>query len=92
MVAGGLQPVWTSGCRERRSRAPHGGVRKRRVTVRACAPSAGRLTVTLKRRGVRVARRTVTTRRGRIVAVRFPTARPAAAVYTRQLRFRSRSL
>ena len=72
IVAGGLQPVWvTAGraCRKRRSGRP--SVRGRSVRVRACAPSAGRVTVTLERRGRRVARRTVRTRRGRIVTVRF---------------------
>jgi dipeptidyl aminopeptidase/acylaminoacyl peptidase len=88
VVAGGLQPVWVTGaaCRERRSVRPT--VRRRSVAVRACAPGAGRLTVTLTRSGRRVARRTVSTRRGGIVTVRFGRPRGAGALRAR-VRFRA---
>jgi dipeptidyl aminopeptidase/acylaminoacyl peptidase len=72
VVTGGVQPVWVTGgaaCRQRRSVRP--AVHGRSVAVRACAPAAGRLTVTLTRRGRRVARRTVSARRGGVVTVRF---------------------
>lgn len=82
VITGGLQPIWVSGggatCRRRVSVRP--AVHRRSVTVRACAPSAGRLTVTLKRRGHRVARRTVSTRRGGIVTVRFKRPTGAGAL------------
>ena len=81
VVAGGLQPVWVSGgaaCRGRGCVRPT--VRGRSVLVRACAPSAGRLTVTLTRHGRRVARRTVSTRRGGVVSVRFKRPRGTGAL------------
>ena len=81
IVAGGLQPIWVSGgdaCRRRSSVRP--AIRGRSVTVAACAPSAGRLTVTLTRRGHRIARRSVTTRLGGIVTVRFSRPRAAGAL------------
>jgi hypothetical protein len=72
-IASGLQPVWvTAGaaCRLRGSVRParHG----KRLSVAACAPSAGRLTVTLTRHGKRVARRSVRATQGGIVTVTFP--------------------
>jgi hypothetical protein len=72
VLSGAQQPVWVSGgpaCRLRRSVIPT--VRTRDVIVRACAPSAGRLTVTLALRGRRVARRTVFTARGGLVTIHF---------------------
>ena len=90
VVAGGLQPIWVTGggaCRPRASVRP--ALRRRSVTVRACAPSAGTLTVTLTRRGRRVARRTVSTRRGGIVTVRFDRPRGAGALRA-TIRFRAR--
>jgi dipeptidyl aminopeptidase/acylaminoacyl peptidase len=90
IVSGGLQPVWITGgaaCRERSSVRPT--VSRRSVTVRACAPSAGRLTVTLTRSGRRVARRTVTAREGGIVNVRFSRPHGAGALRA-TIRFRAR--
>ena len=80
-IAGGQQPEWVSGgdaCRLRGSVRP--SARGRSITVRACAPSAGRLTVTLTRQGRRLARRTVTTRIGGSVSVRFPRPSGRGAV------------
>ena len=72
IVSGGLQPVWVSAGSPCRA---HGSLRlvvhRRDVTVQTCVPSAGRLTVTLTRRGHRVARRTVAIRRGGHVTVHF---------------------
>ena len=88
VIAGGLQPIWvTSGaaCRRRGSVRPV--VRGRAVIVSACAPSAGRLTVTLTRRGRRVARRTVSATAGGIVSVRFPRPHGSGALRA-TIRFR----
>jgi hypothetical protein len=63
-------------------------VRRRSVTVRACAPTAGRLTVTLTRRGRRIARRTVSTPRSGIFRVRFSRPRGADALRA-TVRFRA---
>jgi hypothetical protein len=89
IVSGGLQPIWVSGgaaCRLRASVRPtaHGGS----VTVRACAPAAGRLTVTLTRHGRRVARRTVSAPAGGIVAVRFSRPHGSGALRA-TVRFRA---
>jgi hypothetical protein len=75
VVAGGVQPVWVTGCVFEKTVKPK--VRGRSVTVIACAPGPGRLTVTLTRRGRRVARRTVTAARAGTVTVRL--ARPRGA-------------
>ena len=72
VVAGGVQPVWATGCVFERAVKPK--IRGHSVTVTACAPGPGRLTVTLTRRGRRVARRTVTATRAGAVTVRL--ARP----------------
>lgn len=91
IVAGGLQPVWvTAGnaCRVRGSVRP--ALRGRSLTVQACAPSAGRLTVTVTRRGRRVARRTLTTRAGGIVTVRFTRPRDQGALRA-TIRFQAQS-
>ena len=50
------------------------------MTVQACAPSAGRLTVTVTRRGRRVARRTVTAKAGGVVSLRFNRPRGSGAL------------
>ena len=76
IVSGGLQPQWVSAgaaCHAQRLVRP--SVRGRNVTVRACAPAAGRLTVMLTRHGRPVARRTVRVRQGGIVTIHF--ARPS---------------
>ena len=81
VIARGVQPVWVAGgarCRVRAAVRPV--ARGRSVAVRACAPSAGRLTITLTRRGRVVARRTVSTRRGGPVTVRFDRPRGAGAL------------
>ena len=72
VISGGLQPVWTTAgtaCSTRGTASL--SISGHTVTVRACAPSAGRLTVTLKRGSRRVARRTVSVARGGYVTVRF---------------------
>jgi WD40-like Beta Propeller Repeat len=74
LITGGLQPVWVTAagpaaCAEHRSVRPI--VRGKSVTVRACAPFAGRVTVTLERGGHRVARRTVSAPEGGVLSVRF---------------------
>jgi dipeptidyl aminopeptidase/acylaminoacyl peptidase len=71
-IVAGLQPVWvTAGdaCRVHDSVRPV--LRGRSMTIQACAPSAGRLTVTVTRRGRRVARRTVTAKAGGVITIRF---------------------
>ena len=76
IVSGGVQPTWISGgaaCRAQRS-APL-TVRGHDVAVRACAPSAGRLTITLTRHGRRVARRSVVARSGGILTIHFVSPR-----------------
>ena len=72
-IGRGAQPVWVSApaCRAR----PRLRVRGRRVIVRACAPQPGRVTVTLRADGRRVARRTVRAATGGTVEVRL--RRPA---------------
>ena len=72
ILRGGLQPIWVSGgaaCRAHSVVRPT--VHAHTVTVTACAPGAGRLTVTLTRAGHRVTQRTVSTRTGGLVTVRF---------------------
>jgi hypothetical protein len=86
IVAGGLQPVWVTACPDQRAVKPT--VRGRSVTVRACAPGAGRLTVTLTRSGHRVARRTVTARKAGTVTVRFTRPRGAGQLRA-TIRFRT---
>jgi WD40-like Beta Propeller Repeat len=73
VVAGGVQPVWVTGCVFERTVKPK--VRGRSVTVTGCAPGPGRLTVTLTRRGRRVGRRTVTATRAGAVSVRLSRPR-----------------
>jgi WD40 repeat protein len=85
ILKGGQQPVWTTAaaCRKRvRVR-----LRRRTAIVTACAPQPGRLTVTLRSNGRRVARRTVQAPTGRLVEVRFrrPAGRVSAAARFRQL-------
>ncbi|HEX5783033.1 MAG TPA: hypothetical protein VFX80_13980 [Solirubrobacteraceae bacterium] len=73
IVRGGQQPVWTTApaCNRRvRMR-----LRRRSVIVTACAPQPGRVTITLRADGRRVARRTVRAATGGTVEVRF--RRPA---------------
>ncbi len=84
-VLPGRQPVWTTAaaCRNRvRVR-----LRRRAAIVTACAPQPGRLTITLRSDGRRVARRTVQAPTGRLVKIRFrrPAGRVSAAVRFRQL-------
>jgi dipeptidyl aminopeptidase/acylaminoacyl peptidase len=86
VVAGGVQPIWVSGCVFARAVKPK--VRGRSVTVTACAPGPGRLTVTLTRRGRRVARRTVTAARAGTVTVRLNRPRGTGALRAK-IRFSS---
>jgi WD40 repeat protein len=84
-VLAGQQPVWTTApaCRNRvRLR-----LRRRAAIVTACAPRPGRLTITLRSDGRRVARRTVQAPTGRLVKARFrrPAGRVSAAARFRQL-------
>ena len=69
VVKGGQQPTWTTAaaCRSR----PRLRLRRRTAIVTACAPQPGRLTVTLRRNGRRVAGRTIRTATGRLVTVHF---------------------
>jgi hypothetical protein len=85
ILKGGQQPTWTTAaaCHNRiRVR-----LRRRAAIVTACAPQPGRLTVTLRSDGRRVARRTVQAPTGRRVAIRFrrPAGRVSAAARFRQL-------
>jgi hypothetical protein len=69
ILRGGRQPVWTTApaCRFRprlRTRGP-------KVIVTACAPQPGGLTVTLRRAGRRVARRSVRAATGGTIIVRL---------------------
>jgi WD40-like Beta Propeller Repeat len=72
-IVRGAQPVWTTApaCKAR----PRLRVRGRKVIVSACAPQPGRVTVTLRANGRRVARRTVRAATGGTVEVRL--RRPA---------------
>jgi dipeptidyl aminopeptidase/acylaminoacyl peptidase len=72
-VLHGRQPVWTSAraCRSK----PRLRLRRRVVIVTACAPQPGRLTVTLRRNGRAVARKSVRAPTGGLVKVRL--SRPA---------------
>jgi hypothetical protein len=78
-VLKGRQPVWTTAraCRNRVLLR----LRGRFAIVTACAPQPGRLTVTLRSDGRRVARRTVQAPTGRLVKIRFhrPAGRVSAA-------------
>jgi Tol biopolymer transport system component len=73
ILKGGVQPTWTSApaCKAR----PRLRVRGSKVIVTACAPQPGRLTITLRADGRRVARRTVRAATGGTVKVRL--RRPA---------------
>jgi WD40-like Beta Propeller Repeat len=73
IVRGGAQPVWTSApaCNAR----PRLRMRGRKVIAIACAPQPGRVTITLRANGRRVARRTVRAATGGTVEARF--RRPA---------------
>ena len=73
ILRGGEQPVWTTApaCKARARLR----VRGRRVIATACAPQPGRVTITLRANGRRVARRTVRAATGGTVEVRF--RRPA---------------
>jgi hypothetical protein len=86
VLRGGQQPTWTTAraCRSK----PRLRLRGRSAIVTACAPQPGRLTVTLRRDGRRVAGRTVQTPTGRLVKVRF--RRPAGRLSART-RFRQRA-
>ncbi len=75
-IGGPLARRRSAGLGERRRRlppAPLGPCVRARANGdgAGCAPTAGRLAVTLTRGGRRVARRTVTTRLGGVVSVRF---------------------
>jgi WD40 repeat protein len=82
-VLRGRQPVWTTAaaCRNRVRLQ----LRRRTVTVTACAPQPGRLTITLRADGRRAGRKTVQTPTGRLVKVRL--RRPAGHLRA-QARFR----
>ena len=71
VLTGGQQPVWVSApaCRVRRH--PRVRVSGRSAIVTACAPQPGRVTVTLRSGGRRVARRSVRAATGGMVTVRF---------------------
>ena len=73
ILRGGVQPIWTSApaCKAR----PRLRVRGRKVIVTVCAPQPGRVTITLRANGRRVARRTVRAATGGTVKVRM--RRPA---------------
>ena len=76
--AAGLQPVWvTAGAACKLRGTVHPERRGKRLAVAACAPSAGRLTVTLTRGNRRVGRRSVAATEGGIVTVTFPRPRGA---------------
>ena len=79
VLKGGQQPTWTTApaCKAR----PRIRVRKSKVIVTACAPQPGRLTITLRADGRRVARRTVRAATGGTVEVRLrrPADRLSAA-------------
>jgi dipeptidyl aminopeptidase/acylaminoacyl peptidase len=79
VLRGGGQPVWTSAaaCRSKPRLKPRGHT----VTVTACAPRPGRLTVTLRRNGKAVAHKSVRVATGRLVKVRF--SRPAGRLSVR---------
>ncbi len=77
VLKGGQQPTWVSApaCRKRaRGRVR---VRAQSAIVTACAPQPGRVTVTLRRAGRRIARRSVRAVTGGKVTVRL--RRPAGA-------------
>jgi dipeptidyl aminopeptidase/acylaminoacyl peptidase len=86
IVRGGRQPVWTTApaCRGR----AHVKLRRRAVIVTACAPQPGRLTVTLRRNGRKVASKVVRATTGRVVALRF--SRPSGHLRV-TARFRQRA-
>ena len=73
ILRGGQQPTWTTApaCKAR----PRIRVRRSKVIVTACAPRPGRVTITLRADGRRVARRTVRAATGGTVEVRL--RRPA---------------
>jgi hypothetical protein len=73
IVRGGQQPIWTTApaCR----RHVRLRLRGRKAIVTACAPQPGRVTITLRANGRRVARRTVRAATGGTVEVRL--RRPA---------------
>jgi Dipeptidyl peptidase IV (DPP IV) N-terminal region len=73
ILRGGVQPVWTTApaCKAR----PRVRTRRNRVIVTVCAPQPGRVTITLRADGRRVARRTVRAATGGTVEVRL--RRPA---------------
>jgi hypothetical protein len=79
VLRGGQQPVWTTAaaCRSKPRLKPRG----HSVTVTACAPRPGRLTVTLRRNGTAVAHKTVRVATGGLVKVRF--SRPAGKLSVR---------
>lgn len=80
VIRNGTQPVWvtTPACGNRTSvRLTVAGSS---VTIRACVPGAGRLTVVLSRGGHRVGQRTITVQQGGIVTVRFHRPSGAGAV------------
>jgi dipeptidyl aminopeptidase/acylaminoacyl peptidase len=74
-VATGIQPVWVTACAFQRTLRPV--LRSGKLTVAACAPAAGRLTVTLTLRGRRVGRRSVKAVAAGTVNVTFPRPRGA---------------
>jgi hypothetical protein len=81
VVAGGVQPVWVTGCVFERTVKPR--VRGGSVTVTACAPGPGRLTVTLTRRGRRLGSRTVSAKRAGELTVRLSRPRGTGTLRAR---------
>jgi hypothetical protein len=84
VLKGGQQPTWITAraCSAR----PRVGVHGRSAIVTACAPQPGRLTVTLRRNGKRVARKTVRAATGGLYKLRFsrPAGRLGAKARLRQ--------
>jgi hypothetical protein len=80
----GRQPVWTTApaCRAR----PRVRASGRKAVVTACARQPGRLTVTLRRNGKRVARKTVRAATGGLYRLRFsrPAGKLSASARLRQ--------
>ena len=71
VLTGGQQPVWVTAAACRVRRHPRVRVSGRSAIVTACAPQPGRVTVTLRSDGRRVARRSVRAATGGLVTVRF---------------------
>ena len=75
VLKGGQQATWTSAAACKARRRAKIRVRPKAVIVTACAPQPGRVTITLRANGRRVARRTVRAATGGTVEVRL--RRPA---------------